>query len=158
MYRSKVVILFVFIASLCVSHSSIAGDCKPTLSHLSSKLQKFTDPSLDKLRNQILNTNIDDVVANIKKSGLSIKDASIQMMEQADESERAMKGAEKTLMQSCSSESEAKKTLSSIKNSNFDVNFKPSGIAGNAISAYIACYWGYLANKEAAIQVACRAR
>ncbi len=135
--------------------ASASGECKKNLNYLADKIPAVGDKKLDDIRDQILKTDIEDVIQNIKTQGLALQDAADLMFKQADAYDKTFPPLEECISQAATGGDQIVKDLKARKYANVSTG---DDVLGACVKSYIANDWGQLANRETAIQVACNAK
>jgi hypothetical protein len=141
---------------LCVAYRPALAQCKSSLSYLSDQIPSVDDDRLTSLRDQILQTEIADVIAKIREQGLSLEKAAELMLEQSSQYDEAIEKAADGIRQSAQT---PEPIIAKLKQRSYR-GLVPleQNVLGSFIGTYIATDWGQLANRETAIQVACYAK
>ena len=132
-----------------------AAQCKDTLNYLSAKIPAVNDDKLTELRQKLLDTNISDVIAQLRQQGQSLSKGAEMMMKQADTFDDQLN----QILQGINAIAvKPEPIIEGLKSRRYG-DLVPTG--SNALGAYINQYiitdWAQLAMRESALQVACLA-
>lgn len=132
--------------------SKVNAGCQPTLGYLASKIPTVPDAKLMEIRRDILSQDMSGVIARIRAQGLTLGQAAQQMLQQANADDAAMGPAEVCVRQSTENPESILRALQSRSYSGLHFG---GDVLGACIGTYIAADWARMANREAAVQVAC---
>jgi hypothetical protein len=138
-------------AGASVSVGPLNPNCPRTLSYLDSKLPRYTDPDLQTLRQQIIGVDVVDALGKAAAQGYAPKAAVAATVQQAQQAEAALTQSEACVRAYSASPDDA---IARLKQGSASIN--GMGNAAAACSgAYVAAYYGAVAMREVAIDMAC---
>jgi hypothetical protein len=128
--------------------------CQNTLGYLASTIPTTGYAQLDSLRQQILDTDIRDVITKMAAQHMSIDEAVNQATKQADADQANLPTIEQSIRGSAASASKDTIMLG-LKTRDYSKVSLGDDVLGAATRSYIADDWGELANRETAKQLRC---
>ncbi len=136
------------------SVGATAGPCPRTLAYLASRLPEYPDADLQKARSLILETDLREGFRTLLAQGYTTATAAQAAFEQAKADEQRAPEMEVCIRRSADNPDQV---ISTLQNGTY--KFEPGGnIMGSCAKAYVLFYMGYVANKEAAVGIACWAQ
>lgn len=131
--------------------SGYAAGCHTSLAYLADKLPVYNDPQLTSMRNEALNTNLNDVLQKAQSQGYTKNQAAQLALKQAQAFEKREPQAEACVVQTAS---DPNAELQALRSGTFDFNGYNS-LNEECARAYVAFYYGLVANKATAVGLAC---
>jgi hypothetical protein len=147
-------LLILTITIFLVSSATVEAGCYTNLSYLDSMLPRYNDPEVEGLRQQILNTDLNQALAAAQSQGLSPSQAVSAALQQADQYDAAAPSAEQCILQSAAGDPDA--IMNSLDSGTYSMG--SGGILWSCAKAYVIWRMGAIANREAAVGLACLAQ
>jgi hypothetical protein len=158
MFKGIVVGLSMVLSLVGVSSAIAQSNCQSTLAYLAPKLRNYRDPKLQQMRTAILNNNISEVMANMRKQGLSPAAASEILLKQAATNDEAMQQAEECAVQS-HYDSDGQRIREQLRDDTLSLDLScDSGAFSACACSYVIQSWLKLSNRETALQIACHGK
>jgi hypothetical protein len=145
------------VVALCVVYSStaIAKDCPATLAYLADRLPQYNNPSLEQMRNSVLEQNIVQAMERARAQGATPAQAAAAALDLAEKVKSQVPVAEQCVRQLST---DPERTMTELRNGTFKF-YNSSDNAMEACAAqYVLQYYMLVAAKETAIVAACLAR
>ena len=128
-----------------------AAACPDTMAHLASKLPRYNRADLDQVRDTILNTRIQDGISAAAAQGYSAKQAAALTLQQAQANEQQRPAATECIRKTAV---DPDGVIAQLENGTYSFSDNP-GIMESCAAAYVLYFYGAVANKEAAVAMAC---
>ena len=136
------------------SAGAAAGLCPRTLAYLAPRLPQYPDADLQKARSLILETDLREAFRGLLARGYTTATAAQAAFEQAKADEERIPDMELCIRRSTDNPDQV---ISALRDGTY--KFELGGnIMGSCAKAYVLFYMGYVANKEAAVGIACWAQ
>ena len=150
MTKSK---FFLSLAALLFAAFSASAQCQSNLGYLSSQIPTVNDADLTKLRQSILEVDINKIIEQLKSQGIAPSQMAGMLMQQSDSFDDAKAKAVEGINAVSTNGAEIVRNLKA--RSYASVTFE--SILGAYCKAYVLNDWGQFAMRETAVQVACYA-
>lgn len=142
---------FAFVGFALIATSGYA--CQTDLSNLGSKLPSYDRADLKQLRQMILQTDLHQALQGAQAQGLTPGQAAAAAIQQSQADDAARPQVEECVRKSAENPEEA---LSKLQNGTYDFNGNET-IQESCATAYVLFYYQSVANKAAAVGLACLA-
>lgn len=130
------------------------GECAKDLSYLNDQLPLYSPPETTQIRNVVLKTTLDEVIAGIKKSGITTDKAIEQSLLQAQENEKIESQALQTAAQSDGQGITENQFSTQVKTGKLQLS-ACDGIRNSALCEAVNNSYGALANRAIAANLMC---
>lgn len=144
-------IKYTIALTLLVVGTGAHAECHADLSYLADKLPKYDRSDLDQIRNMILGTDLRSGLDKARSQGYTPSTAAAAALQQAQASEQARPQAEECVRSTAVDPDGAMRQL---ENGTYSFT-NDGGVMDSCAAAYVLFYYSLVANKEAAIGMAC---
>jgi len=129
------------------------GGCPATLGHVASKLPSYNDSELQSARSAVLQTDLRQALATAHSQGYTPSAAAKAALEQANQFQSARPQAESCIR---ASTNHPDTVIRSLQKGSYEFSGR-GGVSVACAKAYVVYYYGEVANREAAVGMACLA-
>ncbi|MBB4867583.1 hypothetical protein HNP46_006497 [Pseudomonas nitritireducens] len=138
--------------------SASGGACADDLSYLADKLPITNQAEVDQYRAGVLGTTMSDILAGIKREGISIDTAIQQSLLQAQANDRESKNAFTAASEVDAYGTSDEQFESAMKSGQLRLDPCDSGIRGPALCAAVVMKYGSIASRATAANLMCYKR
>ena len=129
------------------------ASCPTNLRYLSTRLPQYNDAMLSQALNSVLETDLRQSMATARSMGYTPQSAAAATLQQARQAEQAMPTAAACIRQAANNPDQI---MSQLQRGTY--TFSSGSISDDCAKAYVLAYYQLVANREAAIGLACLAK
>lgn len=138
--------------------SASGGACADNLSYLADHMPITNQPMVDDVRAQVLGTTMQDIMAGIKREGISIDTAIQQSLLQAQANDQSAKDAFATASEVDAYGTSDEQFEAALKSGQLKLDPCDSGIRGPALCAAVTIKYGSIMSRAVAANLMCYKR